>query len=174
MAVRYSDGTDVTRRDSAATPTVASESFFRLADRHQVACAGRWDLDWVPEAEAPVVPDAIRDLCQPCPLRQPCLTAAIHAGLDGYWGATTRHDRRLAQGAETPAAADLSQLLRWARQQLHQHQRRAAQARCLHPGGAGSAYQYRLGCRCSECVQAKVAQRAQEKSRARQRKLAAA
>ena len=163
MSVGYAERTETTQVASEATPSVggASERFPGVAD-----CLGRTDLEWVPAVEDPVVPSPQAHLCAGCPIRTHCLRHALATRAEGYWAGTTTADRATVVTIDDAPLAGVSQLVVWAR-------RRLRKAAATHPVGAGSPYQYRCGCRCDECVTAKVAQRAQEKRRARQRKCVA-
>lgn len=130
------------------------------------ACAGT-DLNWVPDRELPLVPDAMAALCTGCPGRARCLSWALGTDAQGYWaGTTTAQREQLRHGGDVDlAAAD----------------RVAATARgrelggALHPAGEGTWWWYRnRGCRCLECRQCNAGRRSAERERARARHAQAA
>jgi len=139
-----------------------------------VACAGRADLDWVPDREADVVPRLQRRLCRSCPTRSSCLTRALETRSVGYWAGTTTADRRALAGEAGPSLTELD---------AHQDDlarslaaaAAADRAQALHPTGEGDLSWYRRrGCRCSECRAANSAHRAAERARAASRAQVAA
>lgn len=121
------------------------------------ACAGRWDLDWVPDKELDVVPDALYRLCARCPLRAACLKQSVVFDSGGYWAGTTTADRRrlTAGGALSVPAAD--------RLRAGKHN----PAPAMHPAGAGSMRWYRRGCHCVQCRRCNAQQRSRERNTAR-------
>lgn len=121
------------------------------------ACAGRWDLDWVPDKELDVVPDALYRLCARCPLRAACLAQSVVFGSSGYWAGTTTADRRrlTAGGTLSVSAAD----------RLRTGRRNSAHA--MHPVGGGSMRWYRRGCHCEQCRRCNAHQRSRERNTAR-------
>ncbi len=119
------------------------------------------DEEWVPNAEATVVPEVMAALCRRCPARSNCLQWALENAESGYWAGTTSADR--AQMCETGqhdiAAADSRQ----------EEALQRFMAGADHSAGSGSYRRYRAGCRCGECRAANAATRAEERVRARER-----
>ena len=74
----------------------------RTPQQFEAACAGRSDLDWMPDIESTNVPAAQAELCRTCPGRADCLVMALRSGAEGYWAATTT--------AEQAPAAQTSEL----------------------------------------------------------------
>lgn len=117
-------------------------------------------IEWVPDRERTVVPDAMATLCRRCESRQQCLIWALGGREVGYWAATTTADRkRMSELGETSVeAADRMQRLA----------RSAETAGALHPAGEGSYWWYRRRhCRCTECMRANAKARAEERAKAR-------
>lgn len=138
------------------------------------ACAGRADLDWVPDREANVVPRLQLRLCRSCPTRSSCLTRAVETHSVGYWAGTTTADRRALAGDAGPSLTELD--ARQGELALSLAAAAAAdRAQALHPAGEGDLSWYRRrGCRCSECRAANTAHRAAERARAASRAQVAA
>ncbi len=60
----------------------------------QAACRGRGPSEFVRGPRSDY--DLIRELCESCPVRQPCLEYALSdESLTGLWGGTTDDERRL-------------------------------------------------------------------------------
>jgi hypothetical protein len=138
------------------------------------ACAGRADLDWVPDREATIVPRLQRRLCRACPTRSSCLSRALETRSVGYWAGTTTADRKALTGDAGPSLTELD-----ARQdQLARSLSAAAasvRAQALHATGEGDLGWYRRrGCRCPECRTANTSHRAAERARAASRAQVAA
>jgi WhiB family redox-sensing transcriptional regulator len=36
----------------------------------------------------------LRQICAPCPMREPCLEYALHVNVEGFWGGMTDGERR--------------------------------------------------------------------------------
>ena len=141
----------------------ASES---ISGRLGPACAGSAPDLWVPAVERAVVPEQLASVCAACPEVVVCLQRAVRGAEVGYWAGTTSSDRAAMLAAGQVSVAFGRQL-----------QARARAARCagpvLHEVGQGSARWYRRGCRCQECRAVHAACRAQERARARQRRMMA-
>ena len=138
------------------------------------SCAGRADLDWVPDSEAAVVPRLQRRLCLSCPGREACLTRALETRSVGYWAGTTTADRKTLSGVVGPLLPVMDsrqdQLARDAAAEAA-----AERATALHAAGEGDlAWYRRRGCRCGECRAANSAHRAAERARAGSRAQVAA
>lgn len=160
----YHRVTDRMLADPEAFPDgVASESFLSAFPITDARCSGQGSgLDWVPDRERAVVPDAMTVLCRSCAGRQLCLLWAVAADAEGYWAGSTTADRATmaAAGGVSVERAD----------QLQDQLRGAAAANALHAGGEGSYLWYRRrGCRCGECREANAVQRAEERAKARLR-----
>jgi hypothetical protein len=120
-------------------------------------------MEWVPDRERAVVPEAMTALCRRCPGRQGCLLWALAGRERGYWAGTTTADREqmAALGQRSVQTAD------W----LQQLAADSASAPARHPRGQGSYWWYRRQkCRCAECRAANSARRAQERAKAKTRR----
>jgi hypothetical protein len=116
-------------------------------------------LDWVPDRERAIVPDAMTSLCRRCLGREACLLWAVALDAEGYWAGSTTSDRKQMQsdGAVSVRRVD----------QIQTRRRDRATAIARHEPGDGSYRWYRHGCRCLECRSANTAQRAEERAKAR-------
>lgn len=115
-------------------------------------------LEWVPDREHRVVPDAVAALCRRCPGRQNCLLWALAGKEQGYWAGTTTNDREMLRqlGQDDIDTADWLQDLTY----------RALTDGARHAPGDGSYFWYRRrGCRCGECKSANARARAQERAK---------
>ncbi len=120
-------------------------------------CVGS-DAEWVPDHEAGTVPGPMAELCLACECRQQCLLWALLEDAPGYWAATTTRARREAHG-------DLQSLL---------ENPTVAARSTTHPVGAGTVSTYRAGCDCDECRGANARAKADQRQRAKERRVAAA
>lgn len=116
-------------------------------------------VEWVPDREQHVVPAAMAQLCQRCPLRPSCLVWAVETESMGYWAGTTTADRvALVARQEVSIAAAEAQQAAVIATEL---------GGAVHEPECGSLQMYRKGCRCLECRQHNAAARAQERARSR-------
>lgn len=157
----YSQNTASTHADPEA-PIRASGSAMSLA------CTVSTD-DWVPNKEAPIVPDHMYQGCRECPVRAACLAVAVETDSIGYWAGTTYLDRvKLRRvGAVTIDRADRVRRIAELRLTIV---RRRAEVQRTHPEGEGSLHQYRArGCRCEECRACNRDQRRTDRQRRKRR-----
>jgi hypothetical protein len=160
----YHQVTDRMLADPEALPGgTASVSFLSAFPITDARCSVQEvGLDWVPDRERAVVPDALTALCRSCAGREQCLLWAVAADAEGYWAGSTTADRNkmLTAGGVSVELAD----------HLQGQLRGAAAANALHGAGEGSYLWYRRrGCRCGECREANAVQRAEERAKARLR-----
>lgn len=132
------------------------------------ACAGSDpSMDWVPDREQPLVPDAMAGLCRGCPGRARCLSWALGTGAQGYWAGTTTTQREQLRRTDDLGLAAADRLV------AADHDSELAGA--LHPAGEGSWWWYRNRCcRCLECRQCNAVRRSAERQRSRSRQSEAA
>lgn len=123
------------------------------------------ELEWVPDRERTVVPDAMTSLCRRCNGRPQCLLWALATKEPGYWAGTTTADRAEMRrtGSSSIQGAD----------RLQRDAMREARVGALHADGASSYRWYKRGCRCVECRAASADKRADERERIRVRREAA-
>lgn len=172
----YARGTAIMQVDPAVRPSQgrAVESISGASPAPVASCAGRVDLEWVPDQEEALVPDEMLQLCRGCQLRPECLSWAAQTRSEGYWGGLPSRGRRelASRGQLSPADAD-QWILRIQAEEA-QAARRDAQT-AIHAAGLGSLRWYRReGCRCGECRAANARNRAQQRARARAAEVGAA
>lgn len=158
----YAGATANMQVDPAASPSCGD-----AVESISAACAGRVELEWVPDVEASLVPDEQLRLCRSCGLRAVCLAAAIASSSEGYWAGSTTADREALQAT---GQVDVAAVERRRRDLEVQEERAAAEqlANALHSPGVGDLTWYRRrGCRCRECRAANAANRARQRARAR-------
>lgn len=61
-------------------------------DWQKAACKGTDPERWFPGPSTPTFD--LREICQRCPIRRPCLEDAIATNADGYRGGTGQNERR--------------------------------------------------------------------------------
>ena len=128
----------------------------------QANCTGHTAIEWIPDHEPLAVPPEVAALCNSCPIRQACLTAALDADERGYWAGTTTRTRRNLQavGQTSIATAD------W----LQSRDQGDVDEHATHAPGEGSLNHYRRnGCRCHECRAANTAARGRERAARQER-----
>lgn len=93
-------------------------------------------------------------LCSRCPVRQQCLEWAVQDDAHGFWGGTSRRQRKEweEKGQKKPSATETT---------------------TLHEPEAGSVAFYRRGCRCRSCLDAQAARIRRQRAQRAQRKLEA-
>lgn len=125
---------EVSTRDTSESSSFSDFPYNR-ASCTTAAAAG---IDWVPDEEARHAPQAVRDLCQQCPVRAHCLQWAQATDARGYWAGSSTYERaRLTR----PSLEELEQVTQ-DRPVTH------------IASTAGTRRGYRAGCRCIDCTQA--------------------
>lgn len=98
--------------------------------------------EWVPSAEAALVPTELTAICRSCPVRAACLAWAIAHQPVGYWAATTSSDRRVLLREDTTSVARADEIQDEIFDEVYPSP--------IH-SGPGCRHWYREGCRCMEC-----------------------
>lgn len=77
------------------------ENFPNFVDKGEPECVHYPPDMFFPDVEGPSflhITNVARKVCEGCPYQLECLTYAVEHNMDGVWGGTSKHERRLMNG----------------------------------------------------------------------------